>query len=101
FYTQILYLEGQWLCLPSLLSVFEPTRVRSVMPLHVTNIRNEQAYYCCIAQLLAEASRSSSSPAPPLLGPTVSPENADDMVYVCGDSHTLTPSWREVTVDGR
>ena len=39
---QIVYLEGQWSFLPSLLELFEPARVRSVMPLHVTNIRNEQ-----------------------------------------------------------
>lgn len=28
-------------------------------------------------------------------------EAMEEAVYVCGDSHTLTPAWREVTVGGR
>lgn len=39
---QILYLEGKWLCLPQLVDLVEPARLRSLMPLHNTNIRNEQ-----------------------------------------------------------
>ncbi|CAN0476104.1 unnamed protein product, partial [Discosporangium mesarthrocarpum] len=47
-----------------------------------------QAYYCCIAQLL-----SFWEPCPSPL-----PE-AD--IYICGDSHTLTPVWNTVRVGGR
>ena len=32
--------------------VCEPERVRAGRTLHTTTIRNEHAYYCCIAQLL-------------------------------------------------
>lgn len=42
FLWQILYLEGKWSCLPRLLGLIEPARLRSLMPLHKTTIRNEQ-----------------------------------------------------------
>ncbi|CAN0346304.1 unnamed protein product, partial [Hapterophycus canaliculatus] len=87
---QILYLEGKWSCLPQLLGLIEPARLRSLIPLHKTTIRNEQAYYCCIAQLLAHAGEM-----------VVSHSNNNQnkaAIYVCGDSHTLTPAWHEVSV---
>eukprot|EP00903_Cladosiphon_okamuranus_P013727 g12780.t1 len=119
---KILYLEGKWSCLPQLLALVEPARLRSLMPLHKTNIRNEQAYYCCIIQLLSCWSNSRSGAAAGSLsggevkdaGSTASGREegkthptpaaaaaAKDVVYVCGDSHTLTPAWHEVTIGGR
>ncbi|CAN0551805.1 unnamed protein product, partial [Ectocarpus sp. 12 AP-2014] len=47
------------------------------------------AYYCCITQLLASWTRRSCA------------ATGGEAVYVCGDSHTLTPAWHEVTVGGK
>lgn len=40
-----MFLEGKWSCLPQLLGLVEPARLRSLMPLHKTTIRNEQVRY--------------------------------------------------------
>ncbi|CAM9706004.1 unnamed protein product [Scytosiphon promiscuus] len=115
---KILYLEGKWSSLPQLLALVEPARLRSLIPLHKTNIRNEQAYYCCIAQLLACWSRSHSSPNPSPssggggrdgsnameekeVGQAVESKDKKATVYVCGDSHTLTPAWHQVAAGGK
>lgn len=79
-----------------------------------------QAYYCCIAQLLSSWSSRKTATFGGLSdgegkeaggggseeekgAPAVNEEGsaAKEMVYVCGDSHTLTPAWHEVTVGGR
>lgn len=53
--------------------------------LHTTSIRNEHAYYCCIAQLLA----CKEFPLP-----------SGKPIYIMGDSHCLTPSWSSIEVKG-
>ena len=45
-------------------------------------MRNENAYYCCVAQLSATL----PLPLPHL-----------PALYLAGDSHSLSPSWREVS----
>ncbi|CAM9501696.1 unnamed protein product, partial [Sphacelaria rigidula] len=77
-----------------------------------------QAYYCCIAQLLSSANGNDTTP--PMISPQEFPQecpaakegegsgssassgasgdSVEEAVYVCGDSHTLTPAWRQVTV---
>jgi hypothetical protein len=55
-----------------------------------TKSRNEFAYYCDVAQLLA-------APAPPLLAAGA----AEAALYAVGDSHCLSPAWREVVWAGR
>lgn len=47
-------------------------------------IRNENAYYCCIAQLAS----SLPLPLPPL-----------PSLYIVGDSHVLSPAWRTVRAE--
>ena len=56
--------------------------------MHKTTVRNEHAYYCCIAQLLSIPYQGGnteqthmSATLPPLI--------------VCGDSHSLTSAWRK------
>merc|ERR1712000_463469 len=51
--------------------------------LHLTSIRNEHAYYCCIAQLLPYISYPLASFTP---------------LYIIGDSHTLPISWQSLTI---
>ncbi len=79
-------------------------RVRRGTQLHLTSIRNENAYYCCIAQLLPHlqhgVSGSSYPGCPPLSD--LRPDCGEAKpIYVCGDSHSLCPSWQSITVRGR
>ena len=76
---KVLYIAGCLSPLPKLISLIEPTR--EVKDLHLTRVRNENAYYCCTAQLVT------TLPQPlPALPP----------LYVMGDSHSLAPAWRTV-----
>ncbi|OQR99083.1 hypothetical protein ACHHYP_07371 [Achlya hypogyna] len=81
---KVLFIEGCFRPLPGLLCLVEPVRARVGHHLHETTIRNEHAYYCCIAQLLCVTE-------PPLVPP---PVLASEAIYVCGDSHTLPTAWR-------
>lgn len=42
---QVLFLIGELSAVPRLIQLLEPTRIRSVVPLHRTSIRNEQVRY--------------------------------------------------------
>ncbi|GAB9475284.1 hypothetical protein Gpo141_00012384 [Globisporangium polare] len=92
---KILFLTGRVSGLPRLISLIEP--VRAGKELHRTAVRNEQAYYSCIAQLLSVDDRSSASG----LHRRPLSEAAPTDVYVCGDSHTLATAWREIQVQGQ
>jgi hypothetical protein len=50
---KLLYLQGRIDALPAVYRCIERSRQRSKEPMHETNIRNEHAYYQCIAQILA------------------------------------------------
>ena len=58
---KVLY-AGALSALPSLIRLIEP--VREVKDLHLTRVRNENAYYCCIAQLVSSMP-ASLPPLPP------------------------------------
>ncbi|GMF19376.1 unnamed protein product [Phytophthora lilii] len=90
---KILFVNGKLVALPSLIRVLEPLRFGR--ELHRTTIRNEQAYYTCIAQLLSIDSGLERNP--PLAISQPSPDN----IYVCGDSHTLATAWRKIDVNGQ
>lgn len=80
---KVLYTSGNLGALPALIKLIEPAR--EVKDLHLTRVRNENAYYCCIAQLMT------SMPLPlPVLPP----------LYLVGDSHSLSPAWRSVRYRG-
>ncbi|KAE9353071.1 hypothetical protein PF008_g5162 [Phytophthora fragariae] len=87
---KILFVSGRLSVLPPLIRVLEPLRLGR--ELHLTIIRNEQAYYACIAQLL------SIEEALELKPPLSTPETATNDIYVCGDSHTLATAWRRIQV---
>ena len=80
---KVLYVAGALSCLPKLIELVESAR--KVKDLHLTRVRNENAYYCCIAQLMTSM---------PLPLPTLPP------LYVVGDSHSLAPAWRTVSYAG-
>ena len=76
--------------LPRLVYLIET--VRKHYDLHLTTIRNEHAYYCCIAQLL-ETLLSRENRAVESTG-QLKPAQA---IYIFGDSHTLPLAWRKVS----
>ena len=102
-----------------LVAVIEPTRAATATPLHTTNIRNEHAYYCCIAQTIAEAGFVCPGTALTSLAPSTSAAahtgagadagtdagaDADStpvpLIHLCGDSHAISPAWKTVDVCG-
>ena len=88
-----------------------PSRGAECLPYPPHNqTAHKQAYYCCIIQLLSSwesnttATVASASGAEEEKGAPAAMEEggaAKEVVYVCGDSHTLTPAWHEVTVGGK
>ncbi len=73
-------------------AVAERARAASAQRLHTTNIRNEAAYYACVAALLRDfpVAAPPAQAAPPAGGP----------IYLLGDSHVLPAAWRRVPLDG-
>lgn len=88
---KLLFTIGALDAVVEVVAAVEPLRRRSKTALHTTTIRNEHAYYCCIAQLLAEDDRPQRDPAAGAALPRV---------YVCGDSHTLSPAWTTCALGG-
>ncbi|GMG15312.1 unnamed protein product [Phytophthora fragariaefolia] len=87
---KILFVNGRLSVLPPLIQMLEPLRLGR--ELHRTTIRNEQAYYACIAQLLSIEDRLQRNP------PLLPSEASTNTIYVCGDSHTLATAWRTIHV---
>lgn len=86
---KLLFLQGRLAALPALVNAIEPARVgRS---LHLTLIRNEHAYFCCLAQLLP----SLQAAAPSLALPA-----HDRVLHVLADSHCLPYGWRLIRPRG-
>lgn len=52
--------------------------------IHLSTSRNEHAYFCCISQLMTLIEFPIEKAKP---------------LYVCGDSHCLSPAWRIITVN--
>mmetsp|Transcript_11549 Transcript_11549/g.24756 ORF Transcript_11549/g.24756 Transcript_11549/m.24756 type:complete len:749 (-) Transcript_11549:834-3080(-) len=81
---KMLFVVGCLDAAAELVRLVEPAR--RVKDLHLTRVRNENAYYCCVAMLL----RSLPLPLPTL-----------PLLYVAGDSHSLSPGWRTVPFQGQ
>jgi len=78
------YVLGALDIIPPLIDLIEP--LRDGRELHLTSIRNEHAYYCCIAQLIP-LHTTPLIKYPPL--------------YIAGDSHSLPPGWHTINVKGQ
>jgi tetratricopeptide (TPR) repeat protein len=92
--TKVLYITGKLKYIPYLVNSIE--KVRRGQNLHQTSVRNEHAYYCCIAQLLSipynEINNSTSDSQEEKKAPSSS--SSSSSIIVCGDSHSLTSAWR-------
>ena len=112
---KLLYLQGRLSALPELYRVIEPTRHRSKKSLHETSIRNEHAYYQCIAQVLAYRLGCSTlgcgdgpaelrSPLAACCDPRSSPQYAEaaaQPIFTLGDSHCLSSAWSVLHIAGK
>jgi hypothetical protein len=99
---KLLFVRGLLAPIPELARIIEQTRRSSQADLHLTTIRNEQAYYSCILQVLAERSAEAGISSV-LCSPLASPRFADAArcpLYMCGDSHTISSAWSTITVRG-
>jgi hypothetical protein len=79
---------GALALVPPLVKIIE--EARRGWDMHLTTIRNEHAYYCCVAQLMCDV-------------PHPYPEvkcSGIDALYVCGDSHSLSSAWQIVSIHG-
>lgn len=108
---KIMYLLGRIADIPVLFSIIEPTRLLSKTQLHETNIRNEHAYYQCIAQSLSNRIDALSACLKEDLSRRVldcfsnvyaNPTTqiaANSPLYMVGDSHVISPAWNIVKLN--
>lgn len=93
---KVLYLLGFLQFLPPLVALFKP--LRDDRDLHLTLIRNEQAYFACLEKLVEDI-----APRIPIRISAEAKEGEEKEkeraapIYVVGDSHTLTLGWQTVT----
>ena len=93
--TKVLYIKGKLKWIPFLISNIEHSR--RGQSLHTTTVRNEHAYYCCIAQLLSIPYVTNNEEDVDGKNSNSSQGDVDDVpLIVCGDSHSLTSAWRSV-----
>ena len=78
---KLLFVGGALCRCRRLAALVEPARRASRRPLHQTLVRNEAAYFGCVAQLLGPAHAPPPAPAPGL---------EREPLYLLGDSHCLS-----------
>lgn len=92
-----MFLSGAHGAAAELIALVEPARRASRVELHTTSVRNEHAYYCCAAQCLAaqgpEPLRTHAAGAGGG-AEAAAEESAGAPLFVCGDSHSLSPAWQ-------
>ena len=86
---KVLFIAGRVRGIVALANLLE--KVRAGRDLHLTAVRNEHAYFCCVAQTAAhvDASRAEADIA------------AKRIVYMVGDSHSVPPGWQRVETVGK
>ena len=98
---KVLYVGGAVAAASHLCALVDPARCASAVELHTTLIRNEAAYFGCVLRLLRDCPPPAWPPQPPG-EPTATPATPlPAPLYVCGDSHSLAPAWRQVTLRGQ
>jgi len=85
---KLMYVTGSLQAIPALLHLIEPLRLGR--ELHTTSMRNEHAYYCCIAQVMHL-----------IPFPVIQEGIEKDVIYVCADSHSLSSAWQTLNIKGR
>ena len=109
---KLLYSVGELSSICSFFALLEPSRQRSKTLIHETSIRNEHAYYQCIAMTLSVRSTMSfTSPdldsveifkrsvSDPCKSPDLAAAAANP-IYICGDSHSIVPAWSVLQASG-
>ena len=101
---KVMYISGRLggRAMAELVSAVET--VRRGREMHTTTIRNEHAYYCCIAQLMSlpdTAHHTNVSTEKDDRSNFTSMPTTNKPLVVCGDSHSLTSAWRWISVGGR
>lgn len=79
---KVLFIKGALSYIPALTKLLDPCCEGH--SLHETNIRNEYAYYTCIAKVLRDG----------VALPQPTPDTP--YVYFVGDSHCVTPAWQKI-----
>ncbi|GBG00012.1 hypothetical protein Rsub_12790 [Raphidocelis subcapitata] len=109
---KVLFASGALPAAAALCAALEAPRAASEAELHNTAIRNEAAYFGCVAQLLARhpppalhsagAGKAASSGACAGTGTADAGAGVagERPLYVLGDSHCLPVAWRHVTLRG-
>ena len=92
---KISFLLGNFDLIGSLVALIEPVRVGR--KLHQTSIRNEAAYYCCVAQLMEHIAQPTMEGALA----QIAAKAAIPTIYACGDSHVLPLAWQTMRVAGQ
>ena len=90
---KILYLQNELELAEKIVLAVERERTASEVELHTTTIRNENAYFSCVKQLL------DCEPKPIKWKRKGEKKNANNCIYVVGDSHSLAPAWK--TIDNK
>jgi len=91
---KLLFVTGSVARAQQAAAVVERARAASAVALHTTHIRNEAAYYSCVAALLRDYPVA-QPPAVPAAGCT-----PPTPIYLLGDSHVLAAAWRRVPLRG-
>jgi len=105
---KLLFVTGRLADIPPLVALLEPAR--RGRDLGMTLVRNEHAYYVCISQVLCDhpdtnpdtlAQRAATATKDAGAAAGAEAQGDPRTVYVCGDSHSLCPSWRTLQAGER
>lgn len=96
---KVLYLLGFLQFLPPLVALLKP--LRDDRDLHLTLIRNEQAYFACLEKLVEDIAPRIPIKVSAGDGGSEEANGQGSPIYVVGDSHTLTLGWQSVTAGAR
>ena len=87
---KLLFIKGELAVIPSLLACLEPCY--KGRDLHLTDIRNEAAYFNCIAEIFRIWE---TSPVPLQHRGNLSGRKC---IYFLGDSHCIPPAWNDIYI---
>ncbi|XP_045203567.2 uncharacterized protein LOC123556712 [Mercenaria mercenaria] len=83
---KVLFVKGQLQYIPPLLEMLQP--LCEGRDLHLSNIRNEAAYFNCIRELFKTYGKI----------PSTKLSHGENYIYFIGDSHCIPPAWQKITV---
>ena len=103
---KMLFVLGALDKLPQLIATVNPLRMHQQF--HLTKMKNEHSYFATVSLALQWLTAPDLPTVMPLAAAATSPDALGEFladparcIYYVGDSHSLTPSWHVVTVQGR